>query len=234
VSAPDPCTRLDDSDAVHRYVAGTLPPAEVESFEIHLLGCDACQRAVREGMVLGQALRRPGASRRRWPVALGVPLAAAAAAAVWLVLPKAGALERLGRFDEAPTFTPIPIRAATDSGTVLIHRGMQAYLAGDFPTAARDLAAGVRLDPGPGAYFYLGIAQLRTDAPESALTSLAGGLDPEGNPYAAEAHFYLAKAWLRLARADSALAHLQAIPGAAGAIHSAAVALADSVRRARR
>ncbi len=43
------CRVAQDGDTVHCYLAGTLPPGEIESFEIHLLECAHCQAAVREG-----------------------------------------------------------------------------------------------------------------------------------------------------------------------------------------
>jgi len=234
VNTSDPCPAFNADDAVHRYVAGTLSPTEEACFEIHLLECEECQRAVREGMVLREALLKRG-ERTRWrPLVWVSPLAAAAVVLLWLFLPLENEIERLGRLEAVPVFTPLPVRTGADSGTAIIDRGMEHYRAHDFRRAARELAVGARLEPGPGVQFFLGIAQLQTGAVEAAVGSLSAALEPDGNPYAAEAHFYLAKAWLRLNEADSALGHLEAIPSSASAIHTAAGALADSVREARR
>ena len=54
------CPTARDGDTVHRYVAGTLDPSEVEAFEIHLLECASCQEVVREGVAIRQALSRGG------------------------------------------------------------------------------------------------------------------------------------------------------------------------------
>ncbi len=229
-----PCPAFNDDDAVHRYVAGTLSPTEEERFEIHLLECEECQRAVCEGMVLREALLKRGEGMRWRPLAWVSPFAAAAVVLLWLFLPLESEIERLGHLEAVPVFAPLPVRTGADSATAIIDRGMEHYRAHDFRRAARELAVGARLEPGPGVQFFLGIAQLQTGAPEEAVASLSAALEPEGNPYAAEAHFYLAKAWLRLNEADSALWHLEAITGLVGAIHAAAGALADSVREARR
>jgi tetratricopeptide (TPR) repeat protein len=221
------CPTRAQGDAVHRYVAGTLAPAEVEAFEIHLLDCEACQGAVREGAAVRAGLRAgPG---RRFPV-LGwsVPLAAAAAL-VWLVWPASDPLRRLGRVDAVPTFEGLAVRADPDSAARLADRGMAAYAAGDFGEAARLLGSAAALDPSPAIRFFLGISRLRTGEPDSALAALALALEPPDNPYAGEARFYRAKAWLALGEADSALAQLAAVPAGA-AVAPRAAGLADSVR----
>ncbi|UCF21656.1 MAG: tetratricopeptide repeat protein [Gemmatimonadota bacterium] len=107
---------------------------------------------------------------------------------------------------------------------------MAAYARGDYRDAAELLSAALEAAPSPGVSFYLGIARLEAGPAESALDAFRAALDPPKNPYAADAHFYLAKAWLRLGEADSALAHLNAVPPSAARLHDQASALADNVR----
>jgi tetratricopeptide (TPR) repeat protein len=232
------CPTGEDTDHVHRYVAGTLSPDELESFEVHLLECDECQRGVREGTAIRTALVVSGAPAeerspaRPWRLAGSLAIAAAAAIALWFVLP-GGEVEALGRIGSPPGMVPLPVRAAdADSAAALADRGMAAYRDGDYRAAARFLERSIELEAGPGPHFFLGIARLMNGSRTAALESLRAALEPPGNPYAAEAHFYQAKAWLLAGQADSALAHLGAVPPSAGAVHAHAQALADSVRRA--
>jgi tetratricopeptide (TPR) repeat protein len=229
------CAMAEAGDFVHRYVAETLEQDELERFEIHLLDCLICQEAVRQGVALRAALREPAGGSRRWPVAAWtLPLAAAAALALWFFLPSEGALERLGQVDPMPAFAGLPIRAPADSGAQLSDRGLAAYQAGDYRRAAELLADAFERDTSPAVGFFLGVTQLKTGTPSRALESLAAARQPLGNPYAAEASLYLAKAWLQLGQADSALASLASIPSSAGATFQHARALADSVGQALR
>jgi len=124
------------------------------------------------------------------------------------------------------------VRVDPDSATALADQGIAAYESGDFARAAALLGSAAGLDPTPAVHFFLGIARLKAGAADSALVALRGALDPPGNPYAAEARFYLAKAWLALGQADSALAQLAAVPPDA-AIAARAAALADTRREVR-
>ncbi len=220
---------------MHRYVAGTLGPSEVEAFEIHLLECASCQVVVGEGVAIRQALSRGGPTslRPRFLLWAG-PIAAAAALAVWLVLRPVDPLARLGRVDVVPGFEGLAVRAEADSGAALADRGMAAYLAGDFREAARLLGEASELDPEPAVHIFLGIARLKEGASEEAIAALAAAAEPADNPYAAEAHLYLSKAWLGLGNADSALAHLGSVLSTPSDVVAHAVALADRVREALR
>jgi len=227
------CTVAADGERVHRYVAGTLEPDAVAEFETHLLGCAECQAVVREGAVVGAGLRGmaaagvPPSAPRRLGLWWAVPLAAAAAGVLWLVVGREGPLARLGRVSEAPAFAGVPVRGEGDSVSRLADSGMAAYGAGRFREAVRLLSAVPAADRPPALSFYLGLAILMSGDPVEAAHVLHEV--PEGSPYAAEAHFYSAKAWLRSGRADSALAHLSVVPSEAR-IAAHAVALADSVR----
>ncbi len=229
------CPTVQDADTVHRYVAGTLGPHEVEAFEIHLLECASCQEVVREGVAIRQALSRGGPTslRPRFLLWAG-PIAAAAALAVWLVLRPVDPLARLARVDVVPGFEGLAVRAEADSAATMADRGMAAYLAGDFREAARLLGGASELDPAPAVHFFLGIARLKIGASEEAIAALSLAAEPPDNPYAAEAHLYLSKAWLGLGNADSALVHLGRVSAGVADVRAHAVALADSVREAMR
>ena len=225
------CPVAGDGELIHRYVAGTLEPVETEAFEIHLLECQRCQRAVREGAWVAAGLRR---HRPRWwgaTLRWTVPIAAAAAALWLLLVTDSNPLAQLGRIDPVPQFDGLPVRPALDSATALVDQGMEAYRAGAFDRAAEFLAAAAAREPSPGIQFFLGIARLKTGNVGAGASALITALEPPGNPYAAEARLYLAKAWLALGDADSALTHLAAIGSGPGAVQSHAAALADSIRR---
>lgn len=218
-------------DLLHRYVAGALSEAEASDFELHFVDCPSCQRAVREGAAIRAALRRrSSAGRRRKQLVSLVPLAAAAVAAFWLLLPSEDAVQRLGRLDAPPSFRGLSVRAATDRARTLADSGMAAYVEGRYPEATRLLDGAARLEPSPGVSFFLGMSRLLDGEAGDALSALNAALDPADNPYELEARYYLAKAWLRLGEADSALGQLEHIPLDAGTIGVRAVALADSVR----
>ncbi len=228
------CGMAEARDLVHRYVAGTLEPDELDRFEAHLLECLACQEAVRQGAAVRAALREPAAGSRRLPTAAWtLPLAAAAALALWILLPSEGALERLGGVDPIPGFSGLPIRTPADSGVLLADQGMAAYQAGDYASAAELLHGAFERDSSPAVAFFLGVTRLKTGEPSLALESLAAARESD-NAYAAEASLYIAKAWLQLEQADSALSSLAAIPPSTGAINQHARALADSIRQALR
>lgn len=230
------CSIGRDGDTVSRYVAGTLEADELRSFEVHLLGCPECQEAVREGTALAAALRTGGngigrGGRKGRLLKIAVPALAAAAVAVWLLLPGGEPFAALGAVEAAPPFDGLPVRSAPGLGADLVARGMAAYRDGEFGTAARLLDRAE--DPDPGVRFFLGISLLMTGESERAAEALREAAEPRGNPYAPEAHLYRAKAWLRLGRADSALAQLAAASGTDTGtpdVRSHAAALADSVR----
>jgi tetratricopeptide (TPR) repeat protein len=168
----------------------------------------------------------PSAPRRlgRW---WAVPLEAAAAGVLWLVVGREGPLARLGRVLEAPVFAGVAVRGDADSASRLADSGMTAYGAGRYREAVQLLGAVAPEDRTPALSFYLGLATLMSGDPAEAVHVLHDV--PAGSPYAAEAHFYSAKAWLQSGRGDSALAHLAAVPAEAR-IAARAAALADSVR----
>lgn len=223
------CAVARDGDAIHGYVAGTLPPHEMEEFEIHLLECEACQAAVREGAAVAAALGSEGPRRIRRPL-VWAALAVAAGLAALLLRP-ADPLKRLGAVPEAPPFRGLAVRTAADSSARLAGRGMEAYASENWVRAAELLAAAAELKPAPGLAFFRGVSLLMTGDAEAALGPLKAAMEPPSGPYAPEAGLYLGKALLQLGRGEEALGYLDGSAAAGvGAAARHAGALADSVR----
>lgn len=225
-----------NDDVIARYVAGTLAADSVAALEAHLLECAACERQIREGAAIRAALRHDppaavaNARPAGWPRA-GWMLAAVAAAVAFLVV--AGGrdddISRLGRVAQAPEFRPLAVRADAGATDRLVDSAMTFYSRGDFDRVDDMLGRAAATTPAPAVSFYLGVARIQRGNPAGALAALRGALDPPGNPYAADARFYMAKAFLALRERDSALTHLSAVP-AASPLYPNARALMDSVR----
>jgi TolA-binding protein len=64
------CEHAFEDDRLERYVSGTAPEAERDAFEIHVLECVACRRALEAQMDLADALRAA-----RSPAGLPAPAA---------------------------------------------------------------------------------------------------------------------------------------------------------------
>lgn len=227
-----------NDDVIARYVAGTLPAPEVAALEAHLLECAACERQIREGAAIRAALRHDppvaaaNARPTRWPRAgwmLAAVTAAAAAVAFLLVAGRDDDISRLGRVAQAPEFRPLAVRADASDSDRLVDSAMTFYSRGDFDRVDHMLGRAAAATPAPAVSFYLGVARIQRGNPAGAVVALRGALEPSGNPYAADARFYMAKAFLALRERDSALTHLSAVP-AASPLYPNARALMDSVR----
>lgn len=226
-----------DSDAAQQYVAGTLPRADVEAFEEHLLACGRCRSDVRAGAAVRIALSAEpaGAVRRASPVHIWrrrTIFAAAAAAAAVLVIAlvnRESRVARLGAIDP-PAFVSGALRAPADSATDLVDRGMAAYAARDFAGAAALLSRAAAVDSSAGVAFHLGVALLMQNENERALESLLRARRPAGNAYADEALFFAVKALIRQRQTDSALALIRSAPRD-GPIGAHMRALGDSIVR---
>jgi tetratricopeptide (TPR) repeat protein len=135
---------------------------------------------------------------------------------------------------DTPTATP-PVEAASRRAVLtqlalvvppryvaLAVRGGQAPPAGSFDAAManyvagrhRDAAAGLRAlseatPADPGVSFFLGISELVLGHPAAARESLTRAIAADVQPYADEAHFYLAKAYLAEDAVDKARTELR-------------------------
>ena len=236
------CPRRVDPEELSRYVAGTLPADDVSGLEAHLFECGACLGQVKEMAAMAAALRElqpahmhakpPAGNKRRLRIRLAAFAATALATAATIALfflPGPRTLHDLSGM-APPRFEPLAIRLGGDAATRLADLGMAAYQGADYATAATHFAAAARQAPAPSTFFYLGVSQLLAGDPQGAVRSLRAALLPPGNPYIADAHFYLAKAMLRLNRPDSALVELDVVSSKGTALAVHARALADSVR----
>lgn len=232
------CESVELAGMVERYTRGQLSPGEQDAFESHFLTCDRCQRAILVGAAARAELRGASAlpirASPRWPLRIGVAVAAAAGLAAVLLLPRGeppSSLRRLGDLTVAPIYLGIPVRAGAPlPGDSIFDRAMAAYrdeYYGQAVVALRAaLDAGVEAAP---AEFFLAASQLMTGRPEPSVEGFGRVIALGATPYLAEAHYYRAKALLRLGRAADALRDLE-LASTNGATGAAARALADSVK----
>jgi hypothetical protein len=223
-----------DSEMISGYVAGMLPPEIVADLEIHILECGECLEAVKTASAIAAALRHSPSGtastpRMRGRRVLMIGGLLAAAATVGFVMWPRSAWSNLSAISP-PAFEPFAVRGPATGDAGAATAGMDAYVRGDYATASEQLQASAERVPAPGTFFFLGIARLMLNDPERASESLTAALRPDGNPYGAEARFYLAKAFLRRGRADSALVHLRVVASGGSPLASHARALVDSVQ----
>lgn len=220
---------------IDRYLANRLDPADLDAFERHLIGCADCQETLRLGLLVRDELRVAPrtASRRRAPRVLVVGALAAAmiiGLLGWNRVQSRAGLARLGATSGVPAYEGIPVRAGADSGAAEFVAAMRLYGAGRLSEAKLLLrAARARGAPQAASSFFIGALELEAGESERAIAELSTVIAGGQSVYAPESRFYLAKAWLRVGRADSALAHLAAIPDIGTPNSVAARALADSV-----
>jgi hypothetical protein len=210
-----------------RFVAGKLDGEELERFEVHLLGCEACRTEVELGMSLRAAGFAPRAVARRW--AWRVAGLAAAAVVLFVLFPRGGAdvarFAPLGALETPPVYLGIPVRA--DERDARFDAAMQSYRAGDFSRAADSLGALAAAVDAPPVHFFLGASALMIGADSLALAAFDALLALGESPYHDEGRYYRAKAWLRAGEAARALDDLRAIGDPA--LRAQADALADSI-----
>src|SRR5206468_12273178 len=103
-----------DDDTIHAYVAGKLPEAQAEAFELHLLHCAGCREAVRLGAGARSALIAGAvAPRRRFAGAAAAILTLAAASIVVVMVRRSGGEHGLRAFTPA-VFRGFAGRGAAD------------------------------------------------------------------------------------------------------------------------
>ena len=240
-----PSTNGDDVGAcpgrdrdVQRYVAGVMSEPEVAAFEAHLVGCIRCQIDVRLGIAIrgelaGQAPSVTPATRRvwvRWSAGIGALAVAAGLAAVVLLRPPDRDLPALGAVASAPSYDPIAVREGEGDPNTPFDQGMAAYAARDYSRALALLrAARAAGTDSVVTTFFIGVSSLMLDDTRTARAELRTAVAMRDSPYAAEAHYYLAKAFLRDGDRGSAMNHLRAASASRSPVTGAARALADSI-----
>ena len=232
------CPAESGRDLAEAYVAGTLPEAEQDAFEQHFFGCAACLARVRTLQEIKDGVRRfPPATASYRPAPpparvaapwLGLALAAGviAAAGWWWQGSSAPATATPPANEpiEAPTrqaqlaqlalivppryVPPAGRGAAPTAGS--FDAAMAHYVAGRYREAAAALQAlseAAPMDPGIG--FFWGISELALGRADGAREGLTRAIAAGVQPYADEAHFYLAKVYLLEGAVDLARGELQ-------------------------
>ena len=116
-----------------------------------------------------------------------------------------------------PRYVPLAVRGeAPPAGT--FDAAMAHYVAGRHREAAASLGALSQAMPAdPGIAFFWGISELALGRPAAAREALTRAIAADVQPYADEAHFYLAKAYLAEDDVDQARRELRyAVEHAAG------------------
>jgi len=233
------CDHVERRGLVQEYVAGRLSASRAIAFERHFFECDRCYESVRLATLARDGFAIESTGRRRATLrSPGLVLWTSAAIAVFIgasvwggaLLDRSrhpgpnvmglGSLGGFGDVDGVPAYAGSRADAGApgDSATALFRKGMAAYEAGDFETAAAVLEASIALgsdsptavgEVGAERNFYLGVSELAAGDPAGAVAPLerAGG-NPQWHERAA---YYLAKAHLRLGHRDDAVQILESI-----------------------
>lgn len=106
-------------------------------------------------------------------------------------------LIELSSIGEVPPYLPSTMRSGVSVRTLEeFQQGMEEYQKRNYEEAIAPLLRAIQLNPQHSpSRFYLGIAQLKTHRVDEAIAQLSRLIEPDSNPYAEEAHWYLAKAY---------------------------------------
>jgi len=218
------------------YEMGLLDDAQRVGFESHLNACDECLGDLYAHAPVAAAMSSdPGIFRRafrqtltakrpsqwsrisaRWPgLGLGrlmVPLVAAAALAMVLLLPRGGADSPYRDLAvlEPLAYTRLEVRSgAGDSTALVFERGMDAYLAEDYAAAAAELAevpgllqrhpdarSGRQTGLAAQADLFRGVSLLLANDPAKAIPVLAAAAASPLLPVRERAQWNLVQAYL--------------------------------------
>lgn len=229
------CDRVDRENTIERYLAGALPAAEKEEWELHYFGCDRCARKletlslVREplqSMAAGIRREIPEPSKSRTWIWAAAGIAAALLLAVGLGRllppkpapprvansngPQAPRLEDLAQL-EPPAYDPRTLRGVDSKSETQFRDAMVFYQQRDYPKAIAGLRAATELDPHAAApRFFLGASYLLSGNTADGIRELRAVADGP-SPFREEAAFDLAKGYLRQGDRDSALRELRRV-----------------------
>jgi len=216
------CEEARENGLAASYVAGVLTAEEMDAFEAHYFGCDACFADVEAMRLTRDALKRPrrkaAAAGKSWVWMVGI--AAAVLAGVLLMRPTPTAVvtpaPTVAKVDrqtrimalatfERPAYSPVLQRGADDAA---FEKAMVPYRKGDC-AAALPLLSPMKSER---ARFFAGACLLETGNTSGGIAALEnlGGL------YEEEAKFLLANAHLKTGdekRARVALESLIALKG---------------------
>ena len=109
-----------------------------------------------------------------------------------------------------PRYVPIAVRSGEGPPAGSFDAAMAHYVAGRHREAAAALGALSQATPAdPGIAFFWGISELAVGRPAAAREGLTRAIAADVQPYADEAHFYLAKAHLAEGAVDQARRELR-------------------------
>lgn len=225
------CTMANRDELALDYLHDRLGDEARESYEVHFVGCAACQNELLVASAVRGGLGRRGNLSGKAAAAGAVALAAAALV-TFMAFPSRtdpAALAALGRLDAPPVYLGVAVRgtAAADSA---LDPGLRLYDEGRWTEARAALANAVTLGaPADVARFFAGAAALMEGRAADAESEFAAVLRAGDSPYTDEAHFYRARALLLLGRPREALDALARVRDGSAA-SAQATALADSMR----
>ena len=109
-----------------------------------------------------------------------------------------------------PRYVPLAVRGGEAPAAGSFDAAMAHYVAGRHREAAAALRALAEDSPAdPGIAFFRGVSELVIGRPGAAREALTRAVSADLQPYADEAHFYLAKAYLAEGAVDQARAELR-------------------------
>ena len=109
-----------------------------------------------------------------------------------------------------PRYVPIAVRGGEAPAAGSFDAAMAHYVAGRHREAAAALQALSEATPtDPGVAFFWGISELAIGHPDAAREGLTRAISADVQPYADEAHFYLAKVYIAEDAVDLARLELQ-------------------------
>jgi TolA-binding protein len=212
------CDEVRERGLAGDYVAGLIEPNEMDAFEEHYFGCDACfaeVKALRDAQKV-LAKRQPRQARP-W-IYLAAMAAGITAIGIYVSVdrtlppqpqqqqakaPQAPDLTLLAKF-EPPPYQEVLHRGAESSA---FQEAMKHYQTGDYTAAIRLL----RGETAPKARFYLGASQLVAGELEQGTATLEPLATDKANPYQEESLYLLANAALARNDGDGAKARLDTL-----------------------
>jgi tetratricopeptide (TPR) repeat protein len=247
---------LTDDRAI-RYLRGSLPEAERDAFEVHVLECDDCSDLLEAARVARDVLADEGPDRRVRPspvvrmASLAAGLAAVAAASFVLLRPTVPPAPAVASVAPSPVreptvpprdfaalaevvppvYVPLTVRSASARDEAF-DRAMGHYARREYGAAADGLRTVVRDSPNRGdAWLFLGVSDLMAGELEKAREELDHAARLGQPPYAHAAAFFLAKAELKRGEADAARKALADVTASGGSYAPEARRLLDRLER---
>jgi len=221
------CVQVEQAEVTERYLAGTLPEAELTAFEEHYFECDACLARLEAAQGLAAALREPQPARGGHRAALAIAaslLVAATGAVIWYGVPAGkeprsepvAAVEKpapppvnplwakLGHF-EPPEYREIRLRGVERGDRTEFQQAMRTYQKGQFAEAMPALRKAVESNPRDvEMVFFAGVTSILAGDRPGGLDLLRRADSFGLTPYQEEARYYQAKTLLQMGDSSAA------------------------------